>query len=169
MAAVLTGVLLCASGPAGAIIARAYPLAGVIKDSDSILVASVARKEDRGGRIMVRSGAILKGRPAWKSAVFRLTGGDDQTQLAEIRRRLKPGAKLVLFEKGPRSLLVYTDAGWFRLAPAPGGGAAWQFVHLEPFLRRTFSGPASALEKTVREVLSGKAPAPNPNPSARPG
>ena len=42
-------------------------------------------------------------------------------------------------------------------------------VHLEIYLRRTFRGTTAELQRTVSEVLAGRAQAPAPDPNVEPG
>ena len=165
----LVALCLCLLAlPAGAVIKRLYPLGDIIRDADMILVARV--RANRGGLASVTQVAALKGRPRWSSARFRLTGSDDRTQQPILAARLRQGRRMVLFGKNGRFMLGYVEGTWFRLAEPPAGTRKpWQFVHLEVYLRRTFRGTTAELQRTVSEVLAGRAPAPPPDPNVEPG
>jgi len=149
--------------PAGAVITRLYPLADLIADAEVIVLAKVGKND--GKTVELVREAALKGKPPEKGTLL-LTGGDDKTQVPTIRQRLKPGAQAVVFARG-RYVLGYTTGGWFRADSR--SGKPLQFVHLEPYLRRTYRGEVAALAQVVRDVLAGKRKAPAPDPNAKPG
>jgi hypothetical protein len=68
-----------------------------------------------------------------------------------------------------RFMLGFVEGSWFRLAsPADPARGAWQFVHLEPYLRRTYHGSSAEMTRVVKGVLAGKVQPPPPDPSAKP-
>ena len=158
---------LCTS--ASAVVTRLYPLGDVIRDSDFIVVAQVTAVNAKRRTVTLTPGKALKGKAPWKQMRTVLTGGDDKTQLPVIQQRLPKGRTVIFFGKRQRFALGYTEGTWFRLAEPKRAGDPWQFVHLEPFLRRTFHGTTAQLRDVVASVVAGKAPAPAPDPSAQPG
>jgi len=163
-------VALLAAVPAAAVIQRLYPLGDILADADMVVAARVEGLDRRRHVATVRRVSALKGQPAWTTARFRLAGGGDRSQVAVLEARLAPGRSVVLFGKTRRFLLGYAEGTWFRIAaPADERRGPWQFVHLEPHLRRTFRGRTAELQQTVRDVLSGKKTAPAPDVHARPG
>jgi hypothetical protein len=171
MAAVVVGLwIVAATSPAKAVIRRVYPLAGIIAEADLIVAARVSERDLRGHRATLVLGESLKGQAARARATLRLAGSDNRKQLAVLERRLPPGRLVMLFGKRGRFLLGYAEGTWFRIA-APGNDprAPWQFVHLEPYLWRTYRGSGVELRGIVERVLRGTAGAPEPNPSLGPG
>lgn len=155
--------------PAVAVIARIYPLGEVIAGADTIAECRVSAAADRKQSVKLERNAALKGAPGWKSLLVRLTGGDDRTQAPVLAERLKAGRTVTLFRKANRFTLGYVEGTWFRLAEPAKSGAPWQFVHLEPYLRRTYRGTNAELRAVITAVLAGKANAPAPDPAAKPG
>lgn len=161
--------LLLAGGPVGAIVARAYPLEDVISGADTIVECRVAVGGVKAETARLERVAGLKGEPVWNSIAVRLPGGDDGKQVPILGDRLKAGRTVLLFRKAKRFTLGYVEGTWFRLAEPAQAGNPWQFVHLEPFLRRTFRGTSAEMGSVIRSVLAGKAKAPAPDPAAKPG
>jgi len=156
--------------PAAAVIQRLYPLGDVVRDADVIAVATVARRDARAHVVEVRHAADLKGKAGWSRTRFRLSGGDNRAQLPVLEKRLAPGRTVVLLGKPKRFMLGYVDGTWFRLAePGDPKPEPWQFVHLELYLRRTYRGTSAELRRVVTDVLAGRAAAPAPDPTAKPG
>jgi hypothetical protein len=166
-------LILCvaaASVPGHGVITRLYPLGDVIADADTIVVAKVSSRDTKANTAALTRSAVLKGKPAWSKAQFRLSGGDNRTQLPVLKARLSPGRTVVLFSKSGKLALGYVEGTWFRLAPPRDERrGAWQFVHLEPYLRRTYRGTSADMHRTVAGVLAGKLEAPPPDPNAKPG
>lgn len=154
--------------PAQAVVTRLYPLSQIIADADSIAVAQVTTPAKHGKPVNLKITATLKGQLAGPTTA-NLHGGDDRSQLAVIRKRLVPGKPFVLFIKTGRFALGFAEGGWFRLAAPKAGTGPWQFVHLEPYLRRTYHGSTAALQQTITDALAGKTPAPEPDPKVKPG
>jgi hypothetical protein len=155
--------------PAAAVITRTYPLGDVIADADEIAEARVRRSDARRAEVTLSREAVLKGKPSWSTLRVRLTEGDDRTQVPAARRRLAAGARVILFSKRGRFALAYSDGAWLRLQPPVGPAKPWRFVHMEPFLRRTYRGSAADLRRVVTDVLAGRARAPEPDASVPPG
>jgi hypothetical protein len=87
-----------------------------------------------------------------------------------LEKRLVPGRLVVLFGKERRFMLGYAEGTWFRLAPSKREHRSeWQFVHLEPYLWRTFRGTGTELRRIVEGVLDGTVRAPEPDPRVGPG
>ena len=161
--------LLLAGGPAGAIIARAYPLGDVISGADTIVECRVAPGGVKGEPAKLARVAALKGKVAWNAIGLRLGGGDNGKQAPILAERLKPGRTVLLFRKAQRFTLGYVEGTWFRLAEPARAGEPWPFVHLEPMMRRTFRGTSAEMRTVIKEVVAGKAQAPAPDPAAKPG
>lgn len=163
-------VLLFGMGvsPAGAVIRRIYPLADIIADADLIATMRVSARDKKTHRITLAAGSVQKGPAAPARLVIRSAGGDDVKQGSALEARLSPGRSVLLFAKTKRFAIGYVEGTWFRLAE-PKDGDLWQFVHLEPFLTRTFQGSSAKLQQVVTDAISGKTPAPAPNPEVKPG
>jgi hypothetical protein len=167
--ALLTLLALGLSIPAGAVITRLYPLGDVIADADLIAVAQVTARDTKQQSVTLKRVRTLKGKAPWSAPRLRLAGGDDRSQAPVLAARLSPGRQVVVFTKNGKFSLGYVEGTWFRIGAPANDGAEWPFVHLEPYLRRTFRGTGAELQKTVAEVLAGKGAAPPPDPDAKPG
>jgi hypothetical protein len=167
--ALIVALLALSSRPAGAVITRVYPLKSVLSEADTI---AVARVETWSGwrRFALGRTAVLKGKPAWRRVQVRLSGSDNREHRPSVRERLAKGRSLVLFTKTGRFTLGYVDGMWFRVTlPATRRARTWQFVHPEPYLRRTFHGTSAELQTIVTAALNGTADPPPPDPRAAPG
>jgi hypothetical protein len=167
LAAVAAAV--AAALPAAAVITRLYPLSDIIGDADAIVSAQVAARDRKRQLVTLKRVRTLKGQAAWASSQIRLAGGDDRKQVPVIEARLTPGRQVLVFTKNGRFSLCYVEGTWFRVVPPADPKAPRQFVHLEPYLRRTYRGTSAELERVVAEVLAGKGTAPAPDPDTPPG
>jgi hypothetical protein len=163
-------LLVLAAAPAFAVIEALLKLDNVVRDSDIIYMAAVAKVDAEKGQLVLTSGTALQSKPAGEKVLVSLkTGKADD--VGPLLKRIAVETPLVLFEtdlgSGKRQILAFTNGTWFQLSKT--GEGPWGFVGCEPYLRRTFKGTTAELKAVVEGVLAGKTKAPAPNPKEPPG
>jgi outer membrane protein assembly factor BamB len=175
--------LFLAVSPARALITKLTSLGEMLKDSQYIFLAKVEAIPANRPGLFLAVGEQLKGKLPFTRLPINLTG-DSQAQKSKdpilLRKRLAPKLAVIgfanhrLLARGDKryELLVFSNGTWFHVIGRPGGKGApvrWAFTHCEPYLRRTFAGSTAALERIIRDGLSGKKKPPEPNAREKPG
>jgi len=155
--------------PAGAVIQRLYPLAGIIGDSQSIATGTIQRVRPPN-EISVGRVSALKGKVPFDGLVVTLSA-QPASQNGTFLGLIRVGQRMVLFQAtamGKPVVLAYIDGAWMRFEPSSAKGV-WRFAHFEPYLRRSYHGSAANLASIVANVVRGKRRAPDPDPHVKPG
>lgn len=174
MLAGMAALVLLGAVPAWALFERVYPLGEIIRDATTVATARVVSVDPVKQRAVLRVGNDLKGRTPYRRLEIDISKGGFG-HAPQAMRRLAPDLPLVLFtvsKENRHMVLAYANGTWLQ-ATAPEAKDPntldWQFTHCEIYLRRSFSGPTADLEQLVRDVLSGKQKAPDPNLTTPPG
>ncbi len=141
--------------PARAVNSRLYPLEQIIRMS---LWIGVGPGEIKSGELVVEPSAL-------KGAVTELRMKLAPAAATTLMPRVAKGQPFVLFGGKTGVLFGFTNGTWFQAART---GAAWSVAATRPDLARTYTGTSDALAGLVRDVLAGRAHAPEPNPKAGP-
>lgn len=173
---VIVLALLVAVTPAFAVIKRLTPLKEAIDQEQFIFVAKVETLDPEKPSAVLVPIADLKGKaPVEKLAV--LLKGDSEAekekQTPQLLKRLAPDLPVILFVslRGTRyTCFAYTNGTWFQLQGMKDGDKVrWSFLHLEPYLRRTYKGTTDELKQVIADALAGKAKPPEPKADEEPG
>jgi hypothetical protein len=158
--------------PAFAVIERPLKLAAMIESSDQILLAKVTTWQPDKPAAVLTVGKSLKGEKALDRLAVRLNG-EKETETKQLLARLAADLPVVLFvteDKGQFVGLAFTNGTWFQvIGKQADGRTVWQFTHIEPYLRRTYSGKTAELMQLLPDIIAGKAKAPPLDPKAKPG
>jgi outer membrane protein assembly factor BamB len=172
----VAGLWLWASAPANAVITRLTPLADILDESMVIVVASVDTLDKDRPAVILMVDEMLKGKPSQKKLPVLLKGDRGAIKRKEppqLLKRLANKLSVVLFireTKEQRTAFGYTNGTWFSLDGVKvDGEVRWSFSHLEPYLRRTYSGTTAEMVQTVRDALSGKREPPPVDTKVKPG
>src|SRR5262249_1621747 len=132
--------------------------------------------DDKRPSVVLELDQTLKGKNAAKTLPVLLqgdTGAKKRKESPQLLKRLDVKLPLVLFieQKSDRlTALGYTNGTWFTVVGVKAGkNIVWKFMHLEPYLRRTYKGTTAEMVKTVRDVVAGKKKAPPVNKKEKPG
>ncbi|MBO0696867.1 MAG: PQQ-like beta-propeller repeat protein [Zavarzinella sp.] len=139
-----------------------------VKDQQIIFTAKVTEfYPDKPGMILVPIDK-LKGEFPFDRVPVNLTGDDEaikEKQPALILDRLDKGVLLVVFasRRGGTftNVVAYTNGTWLRLSgtvekSGDREATRWQFLHCEPYFRRTFKGSTEDLVKAMQAGLKGQ-------------
>jgi hypothetical protein len=166
---VLLWLMLCPAR-AGAVVKRIYPLDQIIADADTVTALRVESLDAKAHVAVLGRTRLMKGKPAWTKLTVRLSGGDDARQLPMIEARLTRPRLVILFSKTDLFALGYVEGTWFRIVEPPHPEAdPWVFVHLEPYLRRTFHGTSAQMDRIAVAVARGARKGPPPDLYVPPG
>ena len=160
--------------PSHALNQRIYPLAELIKDSETIALGRAVAVDIPKMRAALVVDSTLKGEVPYRWMALNVAPGGWSHPPAMIRR-LGPGVLVVFFGarvQGRFVVLGYSNGTWFQItAPEEKDPdrLPWTFTHIEIFLQRTFKGSTEELTQLLRDVLAGKREAPAPNPSVGAG
>jgi outer membrane protein assembly factor BamB len=164
--------------PAQAVIQKLLPLKDVLEGEQLIFTVSIdSIAPDKPGAIF-KLDEKLKGEPPFERLAVNLTGDDeakkdDHTKM--LLERLDPSRKAVLFasKKGKKfNAMGFVEGTWFSLQGSlddDGKTVRWQFLHCEPYLRRTYAGSTADLTKIIKDGLAKKAEPPGVNEKEKPG
>lgn len=163
-------LLVLAAAPAYAVIEALLKLDNVVRDSDVIYMAAVAKIDAEKGQLVLVASTPLREKPASEKLMVSLkTGKADD--VGPLLKRIAVEVPLLLFETdlgdGKRQILAFTNGTWFQLSKT--GEGPWGFVGCEPYLRRTYKGTTAELKAVVEGVIAGKMKAPAPNAKEPPG
>jgi hypothetical protein len=163
-------VSLALASPSRAVIQRDYPLADILSSSNAVWCARVVGAPLGDPAVVLQSYRSLKAKAPAARASVRLAA-DRSEQNGQLKARLPVGARLVIFSsdtpKGPMAL-AYCEGTWFRLGTGKPG-AGWQFVHFEPYLRRSYRGSSAGLADLISRAAGKGGPLPAPDPRQKPG
>ena len=151
-----------------AFIQNLFPLQEFIDDSDYLFTATIEKIDAAKPSAVLIVKDHLKGDAPFQRIPINLTG-DKQKHTPQLLKRIATDLPLVVGVKkqpdGKFMMLAFTDGTWFQvLGQTEEGQTRWAFTHCEIYLRRTYSGTTGNLQKTITDVLAGKAKAPPPNP-----
>ena len=151
-----------------AFIQNLFPLQEFIDDSDYLFTATIEKLDAAKPSAVLIVKDHLKGDAPFQRIPINLTG-DKQKHTPQLLKRIAMDLPLVVGVKkqadGKLMMLAFTDGTWFQvLGQTEEGQTRWAFTHCEIYLRRTYSGTTVDLQKTITDVLAGKAKAPPPNP-----
>lgn len=168
--------LLLLATPAGAVITRLTALQDMLTEATFVVTARVETLDATRPAMVLTLDEALKGKPTWKRLPVLLKGDNRAVKLKEspeLLRRLARELPLVLFvnqREGDYAAFACTDGTWFSLTGTTvDGEVRWALTHLEPYLRRTYSGTTVALVQALRDALAGKAKLPAPDSRVKPG
>jgi hypothetical protein len=151
------------------VIERLYSLKEVLDECTDILAGTI-EKVDRGNCIAVaRIDRALKGTKEYASVQMNLGAGQaiEGRYIAEL---LQEGDAFVLFysRKGDEiASLGHAGDLWFQLFATHDRNTSkvwWRFMHIEPYMGRTFSGTTPDLLRLAEDVLAGRRAPPGPDP-----
>jgi outer membrane protein assembly factor BamB len=168
--------LLILTSPAFAVIKVLLPLRQPIEQEQFIFVAKVEALDPDKPSVVLVPEEDLKGKAPFKKLPVLLKGdseADKDKQTPQLLKRLAPDLRVVLFvslRETRYTCFAFTNGTWFQLRGEKDGEAVrWGFLHLEPYLRRTYKGTTDELKGVVADVLAGKAKPPAPDADAEPG
>ncbi len=162
-------LLLVSPTQSFAVIKKLTPLSETLM-SKMIFVAEVESVSPEKPAVVFKTIENLQGKAPAEKFIVNLTGDTfaKKDKHSEVMLdRLEPGRKLILF-MSPReddfSVFGYLEGTWFQMRGATTNGkTVWQFLHCEPYFRRTFKGTTAELQKVLTECIAGKAKPPEPD------
>lgn len=162
--------------PAVALITAPIGLNWFLSDAEHIFVVKVEALDPDKPSVVLVPEENLKGKVPFKKLPVLLKGdsaAEKEKQTPQLIKRLAPDLRLILFvrPKGTSYIcFAYTNGTWFQVQGTKDGDSVrWGFLHLEPYLRRTYKGTTDEMKALVANVLAGKAKAPEPNTREEPG
>jgi outer membrane protein assembly factor BamB len=168
----LLAVLLLAL-PVGAVIIRLTALSELVAESTFIVEAKITALELKRPSLILEVTRVLQGKTEAKKWPVLIGEGDAGAQkrkeVPQLLERVGEDLPVVVFvsQRDKEYVgFVYTEGTWFSLeGQTVDGEVRWRFAHLEPYLRRTFSGTTAELRKLLE---AGKG-YPKPDAKGKPG
>lgn len=169
-AVVLAVVVSC---PAWGVIQVLIPLQNLLDESDNIVLLEVEKIDPDRPSMVLKVKEDWKGKATFEQLPINLTG-DKEKHTPKLLKRVAPKLPVIGFVRKQDAktlmMLAYTNGTWFQvMGTVDGKTTRWAFTHCEIYLRRTYRGSTSDLQKTVKDVLAGKAKAPPADTKAPPG
>jgi outer membrane protein assembly factor BamB len=161
-----SGLLLLAA-TASAKITAVVTLEQLVKDQPIIFTAKVAEfLPDKPGMVLTPV-EKLRGEFAFDRVPVNLTGDKeaiDEKQPTVVLERLDKDLPLLVFASRRGATLVavaYTNGTWIRMSgriekDGDKEVTRWQFLHCEPYFRRTYKGTTEELIKVIQGGLKGE-------------
>lgn len=165
---------------ADALITRKAPLAGFIAEVTFIFTAKIDSVDGDKLQMVLTPDEHLKGKFAFPRLPINLKGDKESDKLKHqplLLKRVAPKLPVVVFvtkdkDKEEYAALVYTNGTWFQMLGEKPDGAdtvRWSYTHLEPYLRKTYTGTTAEMKQTLADAMSGKKKAPAVNDKEEPG
>jgi outer membrane protein assembly factor BamB len=167
----------------GAVITAPTKLSAFMKEADHILVAKIESLNAEKGTIVLTVDGDLKGKLESRRLNVAIRPDQDAIKgdhIPQLLKRLAPGLPLVLFitrdkEVAPAKEVVkcnaFTNGTWMQLLgfPTEKDRFVWTLTHGEPFLRKMYKGTTAEMVTLLKDVLAGKAKAPELDKTVEPG
>jgi outer membrane protein assembly factor BamB len=170
-------VLLALVTPAFGLITAKMPLADFLETSTVIVTATVQELDPDRPSMVLKVDETLKGKAPFETMPVLLKGDAGAVKRKEspqLLKRLAVKLPVVVFamkkKKEEYAAWVYTNGTWFGISGVQVDKEwRWSFVHLEPYLRRTYKGTTKEMTQTVRDALANKKKPPEPDDKEKPG
>jgi hypothetical protein len=145
--------LLCVfPASARAFIEAHHPLGRVCKESTNIVVMRVERVETKKNLILYRKVRDLKGSHPQEQVRHNIgQRGSHEREWKTVMAWAKEGREVVFFHNGAASVTCIDDY-WYQCFKE---GDWWAMSHAEPYLLRSYYGPAGQLAAAVEQILAG--------------
>jgi outer membrane protein assembly factor BamB len=163
-------LLFLGAATANAKITAVVTLEQIVKDQPLIFTAKVTEfLPDKPGMVIAPL-EKFRGEFPFDRVPVNLTGDDEakkEKQPALVLERLEKDLVLVIFaaRRGAafNNVIAYTNGTWIRMSgrvekDGDKEVTRWQFVHCEPYFRRTFKGTTEELIKVIQAGLKGEKP-----------
>jgi hypothetical protein len=166
------------------VIDKPLPLADMLASSDAVVTAKISKLDVGRTVAVLEVTKTLAGKsPAAKFSISLTVDEDELTRQFLARCEIETHMVLFVTEKevevedkdGKKTtkshlILAYANGTWYQiLGQSTLLGIRWNYIHPEPYLRRTFLGETQELADLVAAVVAGKAKAPKYDPSVKPG
>ena len=170
--------ILLAAVPASAVILKLTPLKDVLEGEQFIFSATIDSIAPEKPGVVLKFEEKLKGDAPFERLAVNLTGDDEAKKddhTKKLLERLDKDRKVIVFasKKGKKfNAMAFVEGTWFSLQGTlddDGKTVRWQFLHCEPYLRRTYAGTTADLKKIIQDGLAKKAEPPGVNEKEKPG
>ncbi len=170
--------ILLAAVPASAVILKLTPLKEVLEGEQFIFTATIDSIAPEKPGVVLKFEEKLKGDAPFERLAVNLTGDDEAKKddhTKKLLERLDKDRKVIVFasKKGKKfNAMAFVEGTWFSLQGTlddDGKTVRWQFLHCEPYLRRTYAGTTADLKKIIQDGLAKKAEPPGVNEKEKPG
>lgn len=145
----------CVAGPSTllAYVEIPYSLGRVVQESTSISVLRIDKVDRERNLILFRKIQDLKGSLAGEVVRHNIgRGGFHEREWRAIMEYAEPGRLAVFFNNGGASETCI-GTYWYQ---AYAGGEWWNMSHGEPYMLRTFAGPAEKMAALVTSMVAGQ-------------
>ena len=170
--------ILLAAVPASAVILKLTPLKDVLEGEQFIFSATIDSIAPEKPGVVLKFEEKLKGDAPFERLAVNLTGDDEAKKddhTKKLLERLDKDRTVIVFasKKGKKfNAMAFVEGTWFSLQGTlddDGKTVRWQFLHCEPYLRRTYAGTTADLKKIIQDGLAKKAEPPGVNEKEKPG
>src|SRR5688500_5137281 len=149
----VTALLALAPATARAFIEAHHPLGRICKESTNIVVMRVERVETKKNLILYKKVRDLKGKHPQEQVRHNIgQRGSHEREWKTVMAWAKEGREVVFFHNGAASVTCIDDY-WYQCFKE---GEWWAMSHAEPFLLRSYYGPAGQLAEAIEKILAGK-------------
>jgi outer membrane protein assembly factor BamB len=160
-----------------AVITAPVKLSAFMSESDYILVAKIESLDAAKGQIVFSVKEDLKGKFDLRRINVVIRPDQDAVKdnhVPQLLKRLAPELPLVLFiSSEDKSLKSYafTNGTWIQLLGnrVDKDRVVWSLTHGEPFLRKMYKGTTAEFVTLLKDVIAGKAKAPELDKNVEPG
>ena len=170
--------ILLVALPAFAVILKLTPLKEVLEGEQFIFTATIDSIAPEKPGVVLKFEEKLKGDAPFERLAVNLTGDDEAKKddhTKKLLERLDKDRKVIVFasKKGKKfNAMAFVEGTWFSLQGTlddDGKTVRWQFLHCEPYLKRTYAGTTADLKKIIQDGLAKKAEPPGVNEKEKPG
>jgi hypothetical protein len=130
-----------------------HPLGRVCKESTNIVIMRVERIEPKKNLILYKKVRDLKGKHPQEQVRHNIgQRGSHEREWKTVMAWAKEGREVVFFHNGAASVTCIDDY-WYQCFKE---GDWWAMSHAEPYLLRSYYGPAEQLAAAIEQILAGK-------------
>jgi outer membrane protein assembly factor BamB len=177
---IVSALFLAQASPARAVITALTPLSAIVDKEEFIFIAKVKEiLPDKPGLVLVFD-ENLKGKASFDRLPINLTGDTEAKKGKHTEVLLDRVDKdlpiiVVTTKRGGRYIAFgFTNGTWFQMAGRIENEngkevVRWNFLHCEPYLRRTFKGTTAELKQIILDGVAKKKAPPAPNDKEEPG
>jgi hypothetical protein len=142
-----------------------YPLRQLTNDSELIAEGSLVSFDARSRKAVLRLRDAIQGRLQTAEVELDFTGGAP-VPTESLLRHLVPGMPIVWYSSGGCAM-VYLNR-FFVLCYGDPATGKWAYTYVEIHANGTYNGPAADLAPLMRDIVSGRLPAPPPDDRLKP-